>query len=245
MKQSSNRPAGRLIPVFAANDGLDIKPGGSATLVLSLAKAAAARGQSVLVLDQMNGALMQEAGIIIGADLADVLAGRASILDAKYVDPDAHFTAMSVGETPLDDILGTLAALSLNYDWVFSGVKAGCTPAHVRLAGAADGALLLYDANADHFMRAYWMLDALRMRLPRFDPLVLACGPQAEGRETFEMLNATVRDFLGAKLTLGGHVKSREAAYALAPALLEFLSERAEPVLTAPRRESIKQHKSA
>ncbi|GEM_PF-869230 len=251
MNVSANRPAGRLVPVFAANEDLDIRPVGSANLTLALARAAAARGETVLILDQMDGQLMRAAGIISGADLSDVLAGRASILDAKYIDREGRFTAMCIGAAPLDEILGTLAALSLNYDWVFIGVKPGCTPAHVRLAAAADCALMLYDTKSDQFMRAYWMLDAIRMRLPHFDPLVLACGPIAEGRETFDLLNATVQDFLGARLTCGGLMDSAQAAAQHAPVLLDQicnmtdLGTRSGPSILPDRISRLKTHKSA
>lgn len=224
MSNMSNRPEGRLIPVFAVDDGL-----WSADLVLALSKTAAARGETVLMLDQMGGQLMKKAGIVVGATLADVLDGTSSMSDAKYINHNEHFTAVSTGGAELDVLLGSLAAMSLSYDWVFIGARPGCTPAHIRLAGAADAALVMYDCGGDKFMRAYWMLDAIRTRVPKFDPLMIAQvsqeGGESEGFETFDLLAGTVRDFLGAAPALGGILESSASAAELAPALLEALRQ--------------------
>lgn len=224
MSNMSNRPEGRLIPVFAVDEGLR-----NADLVLALSKTAAARGETVLMLDQMGGRLMDKAGIMVGATLAEVLDGSASMSDAKYINHNEHFTAVSTGGADLDVILGSLAAMSLSYDWVFIGARPGCTPAHIRLAGAADAALTVYDSGGDKFMRAYWMLDAIRARVPKFDPLMIAQiskeGNEAEGFETYDLLAGTVRDFLGAAPALGGILENADSASDLAPALLEALRQ--------------------
>jgi len=224
MSNMSNRPEGRLIPVFAVDDGL-----WSADLVLALSKTAAARGETVLMLDQMGGRLMDKAGIVVGATLADVLDGSHNMSDAKYINHNEHFTAVSTGGADLDVLLGSMAALSLSYDWVFIGARPGCTPAHIRLAGAADAALVLYDSGGDKFMRAYWMLDAIRTRVPKFDPLMIAQGYETEGFETFELLAGTVRDFLGAAPALGGILESSASATEIAPVLLEALRQDSNP----------------
>ncbi len=229
MSNMNNRPEGRLIPVFAVDDGLR-----NADLVLALSKTAAARGETVLMLDQMQGHLMDKAGIMVGATLADVLDGSACMSDAKYINHNEHFTAVSTGGADLDVILGSLAAMSLSYDWVFIGAKPGCTPAHIRLAGAADAALMLYDCGGDKFMRAYWMLEAIRARVPKFDPLIIAQidneGCEAEGFETFDLLAGTVRDFLGAAPALGGILEDAGSAVELAPALLEALRQDSDDI---------------
>jgi len=220
MSLMSNRPDGRLIPVFAVDEGLR-----GADLVLALSKTAAERGETVLMLDQMGGHLMDKAGIVVGATLADVLDGSANMSDAKYINHNEHFTAVCTGGADLDTLLGSLAAMSLSYDWVFIGAMPGCTPAHIRLAGAADAALVVYDSGGDKFMRAYWMLDAIRTRVPKFDPLMIAQGNEAEGFETFDLLAGTVRDFLGAAPALGGILENADSAPELAPALLEALRQ--------------------
>jgi len=59
MRDNLYRPAGRLVPIFAASDGLP-----QDELALSLSKLAASRGETVLMLDTEDGALMKRAGII-------------------------------------------------------------------------------------------------------------------------------------------------------------------------------------
>ena len=217
------QPAGRLVPVFRAHEDLS-----ALSLTLDLAKAAAARGETTLMLDITDGALMEAAGIVVGKTLGDVLYRKADVRDAKYISHNEHFTAASAGDATLDALLGSLAALSLRYDWVFVGVDAGCTPAHVRLASAADTALLAYSAHADRFMRAYWMLDAIRARSPKFDPLMVVEGPEAEAFETFDMFTGTVNEFLGAPPALGGILESASDSRDIAATVLESL--RAETV---------------
>ncbi|MEE9272243.1 MAG: hypothetical protein V3U57_03095 [Robiginitomaculum sp.] len=228
MRIEDFRPAGRLVPVFSAHDGL-----ASASLVLALSKAAAARGETVLMLDVMDGALLAEAGIIARVNLGDVLYCGADIKDAKYISNNEDFTVANAGDANLDALLGSMAALSLGYDWVFVGAPMGCTPAHIRLAGASDASLLSYASARDQFMRAYWMLDVVRACSPKFDPLMIVDGSKKAGTEevvseeecleTYDLFAGTVRDFLGAPPALGGIIFQKQDAVAIAPALLEAL----------------------
>lgn len=195
------QPAKRLVPIFAASEGLR-----DAALVLALAKAASARGETVLMMDAQGGNLMDVAGIIYHKTLGDLLYRGAEITDVKYVTSNEHFTAMACGDAQLDDVLGSLAALSLSYDWVFVAPPNGCTAAHTRLAAAADISLMAYSTGADRFMRAYWMMDAIRARAPKFDTLMLSAGPKVKAPETAVMLSETIREFLGAPPDYAGHI---------------------------------------
>ncbi len=193
-------PKQRLVPVFSASHGL-----GETSVTISLAKAAAARGETVLMIDCQDGRLMQEAGIIYNKTLADVFFRDAKMQDVKYVTSNEHFTAVAAGRMSLDILLGSLAALSLDYDWVFVGTTSGCTPAHVRLAGAADTSLLCYDADLERYMRAYWMIEAIRRRHPDYDPLLMSFGSQSTANDTALMLIESVKEFLGAPPPYIGH----------------------------------------
>lgn len=199
--KSANETKRRLIPVFSANPDLN-----QMEMTVALAKAAAARGETVLLLDCQQGELMDAAGIIYNKTLADVFFHKAEMQDVKYVTANEHFTAAAAGNMSLDILLGSLAALSLEYDWVFVGVTSGCTPAHVRLAGAADTSLLCYSSEGDKFMRAYWMMEAMRRRHPDFDPMLMSFGPQKGANEAALMLIETVKEFLGAPPPYVGHV---------------------------------------
>lgn len=201
------RPAGRLVPVFSANE---IE--GQSDLALKLGRHAASFGETVLMLDCNDGAMMDAAGVIYHKTIYDVLYNGADLGDVRYITSNEHFTAAAAGKADLDTALGSLAALSLSYDWVFVVPPAGCTSAHVRLASAADVSLLAYDTASDNFMRAYWMIEAVRRRDPKFDPVILSMGDRSEAVETALMLTDTVRENLGAPPPYAGHAEDGPVA---------------------------------
>ncbi len=159
----------------------------------------------MLMIDCCQGLLMEEAGIIYNKTLADVFFREANMRDVKYVTSNEHFTAVAAGKMSLNILLGSLVALSMEYDWVFVATESGCTPAHVRLAGAADASLLCYSSEGDKFMRAYWMIEAIRRRFPEYDPMLMSFGPQAQANESALTLIETVKEFLGAPPPYIGH----------------------------------------
>lgn len=196
-------PAGRLVSLLCAS-------GDYYSLIsaaLTLGRKAASYGETVLMLDCCGGKMMQRAGLVYNKTLKDVVLHDAPLSDALYVTSNEHFTATAIGDLSLEDSLGSLAALSLSYDWVIVIPEEGCTPAHMQLASAADISLLGYGTQKDNFMRAFWMIDAVRRRMPKFDPLVLSTGPKVDAVETALMLADTVRDHLGAPPPYAGHVK--------------------------------------
>ncbi len=210
------RPARKLVSIFSANENL-----AEDQLTLALAKTAAARGETVLMLDCKNGELMDHAGIVYNKTLADVIYNDAEIGDVKYVTANEHFTAAAAGDLPLESVLGSLAALSLEYDWVFVGVPSGCTPEHVRLAGASDVNLLAFDSESDRFMRAYWMIDAVRRHYPNYDPQLVSFGNPLDAVSASTMLNDTINEFLGAPPPYVGHGVSN----VMARAVLRMINE--------------------
>ncbi|MEP3890052.1 MAG: hypothetical protein ABJN69_06260 [Hellea sp.] len=222
LKSSEYHPAGRLVPIFAASE-----IAGQSSLALKLGRHAASFGETVLMLDCNDGAMMDAAGIIYNKTIYDVLHDGAQLTDVKYVTSNEHFTAAAAGQADLDTALGSLAALSLSYDWVFVVPPAGCTPAHVRLASAADVSLLAYDTASDNFMRAYWMIEAVRRRDPKFDPVILSMGERSEAVETALMLTDTVREHLGAPPPYAGHAEDGPVAERLIERMRD-LAERAK-----------------
>jgi len=194
-------PACRLVSLFTASGDSDI----TSNLALKLARKAASFGETVLILDAVDGALMDDAGIIYARTLDDVAKGIAEPQDALYVTSNEHFTAGAVGKGGLENALGVLAALSLSYDWVFVVPKAGCEIGHVHLGQASDVSVMAYDTQGDQFMRAYWMVEALRRRARNFDPLLLSTGEKCDAVETAFMLSETIREHLGAPPPYAGH----------------------------------------
>lgn len=130
--------------------------------------------------------------------LTQVLSGEAQLCDVKTICPQTGIISVAAGHAKLEDMLGIIAALSLSYDNVIIAAPSGCTPAHIRLAAAADVNILHFDSQGDKFMRAFWMMDALRARCAGLDPMLIACGPKSEATEAHEMLSGTIREFLGA-----------------------------------------------
>ncbi len=195
-------PACRLVSLFTASGESDA----TYDLVVKLGRKAASYGETVLILDAVGGELLRRSGIVHARTLDDVARGNAQVSDALYITSNEHFTAGAVGPQSLEDALGLLAALSLSYDWVFVVPEVGCTPAHVRLGAASDVSVVSYDTQGDDFMRAFWMVDAVRRRAPDFDPLVLSTGEKCDAVETALMLSDTVREHLGAPTPYAGHV---------------------------------------
>lgn len=220
--QTDGEPQGRLVPVFAGEDGL-----ACAALLYELAQKAASQGDTVLIIDCDEDRILRGLNICSKKTLADVLADRASLSDAKNIMPGGQMTICSAGSAPLTDLLGVLAAMSLSHDWVFVLPPSGCTPAHIRLAAAADSSILLFNGAGDRFMRAYWMLDAIRTRAPKCDPLLIAQGENSEAREAYDMLEATIRDYLGAPPPLVAMIKDDDIGIKACTTILNALKHAA------------------
>ena len=200
---AARHPVG-LFAVFAGEDDLP-----QTRLACDMASSAAKIGQSVLLIDAGPGDAAGHFDINTEVTLGDVLHDRAALRDAKYIAGD--IALCSAGDAALDTLLGPIAALSLSYDCVIVLAPAGCTPAHVELASAADATALLFDYQSDRFMRAYWMLDAIRARAPKCDPFMVGAGPREAVLETFDLFTATVRDFLGGPPPFGGNIDGADA----------------------------------
>ena len=190
-----------LISVFSAEDDLE-----HAALGAALAKEAARLGQSVLLVDCAGGQSAQCFDITPAVTLSDVLEDRAALTDAKYISPRGDIAICAGGDAALEDLLGPVTALSLSYDAVIVTVPAGCTPAHVQLAAAADAVSMCFHAAGDRFMRAYWTLEAIRAAAPRCDPYMVGIGSKPDVFETYDLFAGTVRDFLGGPPPLGGSI---------------------------------------
>ncbi|MEL6686910.1 MAG: hypothetical protein AAFP97_04745 [Pseudomonadota bacterium] len=197
-------PAGRLVGVICAAD----EPSCHAQMLaatLRLARHAASLGETVLLLDGTDGALMESAGVLYSRTLDDFIDGRCQLRDALFVTANEHFSAGVIRPERLADALGTMAGLSLAYDWVFAVGPAGLSPAQASLSAGADICLLGYDTRVDGFMRAFWAMESVRRRNRLWDPVTLSLGPLDDAAVTALMLRDVVRDHLGAPTPYGGH----------------------------------------
>lgn len=197
-------PAGRLVGVICAAEESSCHAQMLAA-TLRLARHAASLGETVLLLDGTDGALMEAAGVLYSRTLDDFIDGRCQLRDALFVTANEHFSAGVIRPDRLPDALGTMAGLSLAYDWVFAVGPAGLSPAQASLSAGADICLLGYDTRVDGFMRAYWAIDAVRRRNRLWDPVTLSLGPLEDAAVTALMLRDVVRDHLGAPTPYGGH----------------------------------------
>lgn len=212
----------RLICVLAANPDLPV-----VNSALTLTRAARKNGESALF---VNCAGLEASET---STLSDVLMGEAQIGDTKTICAQTGVITINAGNAKLDDMLGILAALSLSYDNVIIAAPSGCTPAHVRLAVAADVNVLHFDSRGDKFMRAYWMLDAMRARCAALDPMLIACGPKTDAMDAYDMLRETIREFLGAPLPLSAVISHIGMADGVAAHLLSGLNQADEARLRA------------
>lgn len=219
------QPACRLVSLFTPCGNCDE----TIELALKLGRKAASYGETVLILDAVNGELMNKAGIIYARTLKDVANGTADQKDALYVTSNEHFTAAALGQDYLDKALGLIAAMSLSYDWVFVVPKAGCETAHIHMGQASDISIMTYHTQSDRFMRAFWMVDALRRKSPKFDPLILSTGEKSDAVETALMLSETIREHLGAPPPYAGHLDDLH----LENRLLTTLRERSDRLAVA------------
>lgn len=197
-------PAGRLVGVLCAAD----EPSCHAQMLsatLRLARQAASRGETVLLLDGTDGALMEAAGVLYSRTLDDFIDGKCQLSDALFVTSNEHFSAGVINPERLSDTLGTMAGISLDYDWVFAVGPAGLSSAQASLAAGSDICLMGYDTRVDGFMRAYWTIDAVRRRNRLWDPVIISLGPLEDAAVTALMLRDVVRDHLGAPTPYGGH----------------------------------------
>ena len=197
MKQ--RKSSGKLVTIAAGEGGLD-----QITLAISLVRITAKSGANALLVDCAQHTLSDYLELKIKTSLQDVITRDLRVNDAKHIVPDTSMLVASAGDMPFDRMLGPLAALSLVHEWVFCVVPPGCTPAHVRLMGACDHNVLMFDSVSDRFMRAYWMLDAIRARAPQCDPVMVGRGSLSEVQETYALFASTVHDFLGAPPPLAG-----------------------------------------
>lgn len=222
-ESTSYEPACRLVSLFTAGSDAEA----ISDLALSLGRKAASLGETVLLLDAIDGELMNRAGIIYARTLEDVANETAAPEDALYVTSNEHFTAGAVGHGGLEKALGLLAALSLSYDWVFVVPKTGCEAEHVRLGHASDVSVLSYDTQGDQFMRAYWMMDAMRRRSFNFDPFILSMGQNGDAVETAFMLSEVIREHLGAPPPYAGHADDVQVTSRLLEQMREQVGRRA------------------
>lgn len=217
-------PTGQLISIFSPESDLAAEP-----LSLALARGAAYKGQRLILIDCIQQSLTDYLQPPSRSNLTDVAAGRASLEEAEFILAEGGVTYCQAGTAPLGELLGVLAALSLYHDRIVVLAPFGCSAAHVRLASASDASLMLFHTQKDRFMRAYWMLDAIRQRAPHYDPLIIAekdpkDSPE-QAHESYHLYKSVVQDFLGAPPRLADIIDRQTLDTAQGLTILDQLNE--------------------
>jgi|GEM_PF-2739551 len=203
-------PAGRLVPVLSASHSAD-----AIGLALRLGRFAASLGETVLILDGCGGEVMDRAGVIYARTLQDAIWGECELRDCLYITSNEHFSITALGDMPLAGAVGTFAALSMSYDWVFAVPETGLSTASARLAAGSDATVLAYDCAEDEAMRAYWMMDSIRSRNPGFDAHTVSFGDPEQAVASAMTLETTMREHLGGAPLYAGHESDRDRVQTL------------------------------
>lgn len=183
---------------------------GTSNLVLNLAIALGDLGRRVLVIDADLGLANLDllCGLAPRHDLGDVLAGRCSLGDAVMtgpggirIVPGAH--AIRTGAEILEDgparLVDELGELESESDFVLVDAGSGLGPGAIKLAAAADSAVIVTTPEPTSLADAHAAIGRFR-RLPappRLRVLVNQARTPAEASEVLDRLVASSRQFLG------------------------------------------------
>lgn len=201
---SPSRPARSLL--FTSGKG----GVGTSNLVLNLAIALGELGHRVLVVDADIGLANLDllCGLSPRHDLGDVLAGRCSLAEAIMegpggirIVPGAH--AIRTGPEALDDgparLVDELGELEWASDFLLVDAGSGLGPGAIRLAAAADSAVVVTTPEPTSLADAHGAAARFRRLTapPRLRVVVNQARSTAEAVEVLDRFVATGREFLG------------------------------------------------
>lgn len=218
MTRSRVQPA----PIIAVASG---KGGVGKTFTsITLAGCLAMLGKRTLLVDGDLGLANVDVqlGIAPETDLAAVIAGWVELDDAvTLVDGGAGQGGFDVlpgrsgsgalAELPPEEVARLAAgvsALALQYDVVVVDLGAGIESNCMRLARAADKALMVITDEPTSMTDAYAFIKVLRGYAPNVDPVVAInqAETRASGQRTYEAIARACETFLGFRPHLGGTI---------------------------------------
>ncbi|MEL6285233.1 MAG: AAA family ATPase [Pseudomonadota bacterium] len=228
LRKSADRrpqtPARRVAPasIIAVASG---KGGvGKTFMAITLASAFAQAGKRTLLVDGDLGLANVDVqlGIAPETDLAAVVAGWVELDDAVTpVDGGAARGGFDVlpgrsgsgalAELPPEDVArlaAGLSALALRYDQVIVDLGAGIETNCMRLARAADKALMVITDEPTSMTDAYAFIKVLRGYAPNVDPVIAInqADDRSGGQRTYEAMARACKQFLGFRPFLAGVV---------------------------------------
>lgn len=224
LEQQRRQPAPRVAPasIIAVASG---KGGvGKTFMAITLASAFAQFGKRTLLVDGDLGLANVDVqlGIAPETDLAAVIAGWVELDQAVTpIDGGAAEGGFDVlpgrsgsgalAELPAEEVArlaAGLSALALQYDQVVVDLGAGIEANCMRLARAADKALMVITDEPTSMTDAYAFIKVLRGYAPSVEPVI--CINQADtragGQRTYEAIARACKTFLGFRPHLAGIV---------------------------------------
>jgi len=217
LRKSQERPAQRPTPRVAPASIIAVASGkggvGKTFMAITLASAFAQAGKRTLLVDGDLGLANVDVqlGIAPETDLAAVIAGWVELDDAvTAVDggaADGGFDVLpgrsgsgALAELPPEEVArlaAGLSALALQYDQVVVDLGAGIEANCMRLARAADKALMVITDEPTSMTDAYAFIKVLRGYAPNVEPVI--CINQAEsraaGQRTYEAIARACQTF--------------------------------------------------
>ncbi|MEM7767165.1 MAG: AAA family ATPase [Pseudomonadota bacterium] len=217
-------PARRVAPasIIAVASG---KGGvGKTFMAITLASAFAQAGNRTLLVDGDLGLANVDVqlGITPETDLAAVMSGWVELDDAVVaVDGGAGANGFDVlpgrsgsgalAELPPEEVAkfaAGLSALALQYDQVILDLGAGIETNCMRLARAADKALMVITDEPTSMTDAYAFIKVLRGYAPNVEPVIAInqADDRSGGQRTYEGLARACQKYLGFRPLLAGVV---------------------------------------
>jgi flagellar biosynthesis protein FlhG len=217
-RPTATRP-GRLVGVASGKGGV-----GKTCLAIALAHALARRGRRVLLFDGDLGLANVDIqlGLLPGADLGAVAAGRVGLAEARQTHSEGGFDIIAgrsgsgalstLSANALELLLEALRELARGYDFVLLDLGAGLDRAVRRMTAFADIPLVVVTDEPTSLTDAYAVLKLLHADAPDAAPRVVVnqASSQAAGEKTFATIARACQTFLGQAPVLAGVVRRDE-----------------------------------
>ncbi len=223
---------------------------GKTFMAITLASAFGTAGKRTLLVDGDLGLANVDVqlGIAPDTDLAAVISGWVELEDAvTAVDGGAGNGGFDVlpgrsgsgalAELPPEEVArlaASLSALALQYDQVIVDLGAGIEANCMRLARAADKALMVITDEPTSMTDAYAFIKVLRGYAPNVEPVVAInqAESRAGGQRTHEAIARACQTFLGFRPHLAGVVM-------LDPGVREAIRSQKTLISTRPQSQAV------